>query len=227
MANITVSPDVDTFLKKQNKGEMSDFIGPSAELLVELKLRSSSGNNCEVVNNPTGAYAHRQDIVGEWNPVEITDPQDCWSGNTFTAPSTGLYLFDIGRVDFSVKAQGPNAGTSSSTGSYGWFTGPAPRGAGLIINNVPYVLTEATHTSSKSTNMAPIIQSYAGFNPTSLRSSWAVQLTENDTCQLATMMPFAASAWSTYHLAQVSTNTYYTKAHKGPTDSPIKIYKLA
>ena len=224
MANITVSADVDTLLQKQNKGEMSDFLGSSAELLVEL-TSNSQGPAC-VVETTSGS---RTGIKTKWTPTEDSDPDSLWdaTNSTFTAPSDGLYAFHLDKIVVNVYGRAPLAAGYSGTSS---ATNSAPRGIGLLVNGVPYLLEDLTATSVSGDNARVnlglfISNANNGYSSpaTNSTSTLIMELTENDVVSLATVLK--RGGLTGYH-SSLYLHFSADRVHEGPSGRPIKIYKI-
>ena len=177
--------------------------------LVELKLNTTGPDmtgtlSSWVYNDARGVHA----------PIEVTDTQSLWNAATFTfTPAVdGTYLF---KFDFLQTYLGTNAPA---------FDFPAPE-VGVSIDGVDYV--KKIEYGKIVGHGSPLnFNSFAGDTyDGKTHQHWTpfeivVSLTAGEAVQLITSAP----DWSVGHPS--ITSWPFPKAHNGPVNSPVKIYKL-
>ncbi|QHI70144.1 hypothetical protein [Tichowtungia aerotolerans] len=168
--------------------------GAGNELLVELKLNSSGGSTFLF-----GTH-HTKIGCGQFTPIEVFDPENCWASDAFTAPSDGVYEFVV---------EGVHLEPICSTMVIAVY----PFGFGVLINDTFIYYSKFPKDDGTS---IPGQNSH----PDSRAKQFRIQLelTAGDTCKLVSL-----ADWIPFH----SLHPSYTDAHAGPASSKIRIYKCA
>ena len=178
--------------------------------LVELKLNTTGPD----MTGTLSSWVYN-DAKGVHNPIEVADPQSLWNAATFTftPAEDGVYLF---KFDFLQTYLGINAP---------FFDFPAPE-IGVSIDGADYVKKIeygkiVGHGNAEAFNSFPG-NTYEG----KTHQHWTpfeivVSLTAGEAVQLITSAP----RWAVGH-SMPSVTAPFPKAHHGPVNSPVKIYKL-
>ena len=215
MANITVSTDIDTLLQSNDNAaarlNLKLALPTVANLgtpLVELKLNTLG----PAMTGAVSSFVPK-DAIGVHNPTEVEDPQGLWNAATFTftPAEDGVYLF---KFDFLQTYLNDNAP---------YFDFPAPE-VGVSIDGIDYV-KKIEYGKITGHGSPQIFKGFAGETyEGKSHQHWTpfeivVSLTAGEAVQLITSAP----NWSVGH---PSITAPFPKAHNGPANSPVKIYKL-